>query len=734
MEVQLTGSLIGRDSPRHHRDLAADVRQLTNILQDLEDIIQEGHLPQTKLAELLEQGREVKSLLVEMEQLLSKYEGLSAQSRLTFDRLAWDKEAAQSLQDRLNRKINALNSIYLTIIASSQFQLQRAMNEIIQGFRTGRRDIDSVSSLATDNDQAANDAAWQLIINDLRLLGISDDVVVQHRDLIVQRIANLISDQTQNDTAEGEEPKTNDSATSHGFPAYSESSGEQQTADRQTETALGESERERAWPLRMGTLHSVFGGSEANMSLPDQCVLPKLQHESVGIAKTTNDLEGSSSTSSIEDTQLPEVDSPITSRYSKDGLSISEQYLAGPSYDLFKGDLVSSWETAPGDDVHVQITRLLGLRLYMLPHRNRTRTLLILLRGINSSLLGSIDKAYEDFFNIFEESVLQYGFLPNVINNVYRSLRVSAAIWLGDISLQLYKLGDAMLAWTWAVLATHSCHDTYFGLNIDYQLRKITKLGKHLKMGAGTRAIRPRSSEMSPIFLKTIYKSFESRYREIAKAIGHAQTFWHSLSKPQVVESDRSIGPLLAESAPNYYYSWRWRYDQFFSFDEVLNTVTNSTSLEDKVPSLDHVESVGPRKFSLLDFRTNQNIAQVLSLIDKISNHTCRIYIGVTFILFLLTSHLKHEVAKGENSFIHSPCSVKAEVYRPDLSSASSQSWGIRFDGTIRTYRALETSNESTNYAESMKSEIVRHLNAAASSLKSQQKKSGPLSFGFTKG
>lgn len=130
---------IGRDSPGQYRELSSDTRQLANILQGLEDVVRNGRLQPEKLDELLEQGQEVRNLLLEMEQMLHKYAGLSVKSKVAIDRWAWDNEAAESLRKRLNAKVNILNSVYLTIIASGQFKLQQAMDQIVQDLKSGQR-------------------------------------------------------------------------------------------------------------------------------------------------------------------------------------------------------------------------------------------------------------------------------------------------------------------------------------------------------------------------------------------------------------------------------------------------------------------------------------------------------------------------------------------------------------------------------------------------------------------
>ena len=158
------------------------------------DIAKDKHLRPLKLAEILQQGQEIKDLLLEMETELRRYNGLAAQSRVTFDRLKWDNATAEAFRHRLDTKINVLNNMYLTIIMSAQFKLQQAMDGLVRGVQSGRTDVDSISSLTVEDNTEASEAAWKLIRRDLGLQGISSDVVEKNRDMIVDRIAETVSE------------------------------------------------------------------------------------------------------------------------------------------------------------------------------------------------------------------------------------------------------------------------------------------------------------------------------------------------------------------------------------------------------------------------------------------------------------------------------------------------------------------------------------------------------------
>ena len=194
----------GRDSPGQYRALSAETKQLASILQDVEDMVRGKRLSPEKSEELLRHGQDIKELLLELEGYLRKYESLGVQSRATFDRLKWDEHVAESLRARISTRVTMMNNFYLGVVASGQYKIQQAMDEIVRDLRSGRRGVNSVSSITTQSSCREDDPAWQSIVADLEVQGISREIVKEYDDLVVQRIIEVVQEHTK---ARLEEPE-----------------------------------------------------------------------------------------------------------------------------------------------------------------------------------------------------------------------------------------------------------------------------------------------------------------------------------------------------------------------------------------------------------------------------------------------------------------------------------------------------------------------------------------------
>ena len=183
---RLCSHILGRDCSGQYCELAGEARQLANVITDLEDIVKERQLSPSKTKELLDRGQGCKEVLGDLQTMLTKYESLSNKSKKIVDRLGWDYEGGRDLRDRLTANVVMLNQFYQSLISSSVFRLESAMEKLLKEFQRGSRDADSVSILTGDDASGAKDSAWDLVIQDLEDLGITSDIVNQHRAFVVQ--------------------------------------------------------------------------------------------------------------------------------------------------------------------------------------------------------------------------------------------------------------------------------------------------------------------------------------------------------------------------------------------------------------------------------------------------------------------------------------------------------------------------------------------------------------------
>lgn len=104
-----------RDAPGEYKALASEVRSLQNILQDVEDLLKHDMLSKAKHDELLQHGQNCKDVLLDLNQLMTKYHKLDSKSRRTWDRLRWDQQDGRDLRSRITSNITALNTFYQSV-------------------------------------------------------------------------------------------------------------------------------------------------------------------------------------------------------------------------------------------------------------------------------------------------------------------------------------------------------------------------------------------------------------------------------------------------------------------------------------------------------------------------------------------------------------------------------------------------------------------------------------------
>ena len=138
-------------------------------------------------------------LLEELDKTLLHYNGLDSKSKRVWDRLKWDEERSRILREKLTSTMIMLNTFYTSLIHDNQVLIFEALGRLEKDYRGGHREesIASVRKLASkeaeDDEEDSEDAAWSQIIRDLDDVGISSQVVLEYRDLIVDWFIDAIN-------------------------------------------------------------------------------------------------------------------------------------------------------------------------------------------------------------------------------------------------------------------------------------------------------------------------------------------------------------------------------------------------------------------------------------------------------------------------------------------------------------------------------------------------------------
>jgi hypothetical protein len=131
-------------------------------------------------------------VLNDLNALLEKYNGLSVQSKRTWDRLSWDQEGARDIESNLRKAITSLSDFYKSVKDSPQAQIERALEQLAEEISNGRHETSSVRTLSTASDQT-DDSGWLQIIHDLGDLGVEQQIVTEYRTFIVDWIMRAIN-------------------------------------------------------------------------------------------------------------------------------------------------------------------------------------------------------------------------------------------------------------------------------------------------------------------------------------------------------------------------------------------------------------------------------------------------------------------------------------------------------------------------------------------------------------
>lgn len=654
---------LGRDSSGKYQELSGDARQLKNVIQDLEDIVREEHLPRDKLDEILAQGQEVKKLLIEMQDLLKKYERLNAQSKLTFDRLRWDNKAAESIRHRLNAMVNVLNSMYLAILASGQFRLQKAMDRLVRDIQSGRKDIASVSSISVD--ETLNTAAWRSIINDLHMLGISDDVVKEHNALIIERIASVVNEQAQIDQAH-------------------EQASEQQTSLNQ-HTPQGSSENQHT-----GLELVPFGEANVNPEPP-----------------------------SGEASSRASIATPRDSI-----LDVSANELAGGTL-LTKFDyLVLLWDKYPNDEITLSITDILKSEKLLL--KQRSRILLILLRGINESLLGHPENAIDDFRDIFIPAASRLGLMPDIEDLSDRYILISAALWYSNTSLQLGFVSDSVLVPVWAFSAAENGAHISHTMSVQRMfrdMREVSEVENLENMSGEENGLDIHRNGMSPqlsqVFEQWAKQDFESFGKKLKQYDEKRLEFFNS----RPLTWDQKISrELLMDAHHIHFQSWAWRYDRFFWSKGTMYDLVDALPPDrnESFPGLEELSTVGWWKFRYLDFTTTKELGRVLKQAEVRSRQCAlKVHVKGAYVIFkFLDEHLvgpKRSSTEDSYPTLSSPCTIHAKLVRQTLPLLSSRAWGIEFiEGQDKQFKLVHACRQPQKWMVSELEEFEDNLKKRA--------------------
>ncbi|KAI9808028.1 MAG: hypothetical protein M1827_007553 [Pycnora praestabilis] len=105
------------DSQKQFTAISDEVKSLSNVLRDLEDVLPERDLIEKQKADLYTHTQGCRNVLVELERMVDKYcdlnsspVGFSNRSRKFWEKLEWEAEDVRDLRSRITSNTTLLNA------------------------------------------------------------------------------------------------------------------------------------------------------------------------------------------------------------------------------------------------------------------------------------------------------------------------------------------------------------------------------------------------------------------------------------------------------------------------------------------------------------------------------------------------------------------------------------------------------------------------------------------------
>ena len=150
------------------------------MLKEGEEILFVHPLP-TARAERLNTIKEgCEKVLIDLQNLVEKYESLGTQGKRTWDRMRWGNEDVAEIRARLTSNISLLTAF----ISTSQVSVETKLDKFIDEFRQGKKETSIVSLQTVDSLSADDRAAWRTIRKELEEIGISVAAFDANRNFI----------------------------------------------------------------------------------------------------------------------------------------------------------------------------------------------------------------------------------------------------------------------------------------------------------------------------------------------------------------------------------------------------------------------------------------------------------------------------------------------------------------------------------------------------------------------
>ena len=183
-----------RNAPGEFQELSRELISLETTLRLLKD---EAKSPNSLLnrhgtirkAEMDTLVKNIKELLLQIEDIVKRYNSLGKDQKKTWDRIRFATEHLVSLREKVSFHINAINLFMSSLSASALARIEGVLDELVKDIKAGRKEPTVISACEEEDEAAWNDLERELLDD-----GITRQNVECHREVIKEYLKKLIQD------------------------------------------------------------------------------------------------------------------------------------------------------------------------------------------------------------------------------------------------------------------------------------------------------------------------------------------------------------------------------------------------------------------------------------------------------------------------------------------------------------------------------------------------------------
>jgi hypothetical protein len=192
--------LQGKNASGEFEEVSRKVISLHVAIKELEEeagnpdsiILRAAANKRSTLAEITKNCRNV---LVQLEELLSKYKSLSSQHKRKRDVIRFSAEDLENVKSKIAFYTSSINLFLTTLGTSSLGRIEKKLDEIVDEIRRGDRD-QSIVALQPSNLPGV-DIRWDALKDNLVHDGFTQQDIEAHKDWIRERLQQIVQNQLE---------------------------------------------------------------------------------------------------------------------------------------------------------------------------------------------------------------------------------------------------------------------------------------------------------------------------------------------------------------------------------------------------------------------------------------------------------------------------------------------------------------------------------------------------------